>query len=270
MNQMIRNGAASVGISATGALKQMSTTTITQTAGQGRNGVSPSSVTMPLIHGYPPQDPSESLFEHVSWLYIFCREKLFRDDTDRIITALWPNGDPKSGHKMIELGCGPGFYSCRFAKRFCQLSVVGVDRSERQLAWARERAKSASLENCQFERVNVLDIPCSDATFDTLIASRLFTVLAEREKAIAEMYRVLSAGGRCFIAEPRSAFRASVPLLAMWLLALTTRLGNGYREPRKAVVMSSDDFCGLFATQPWKCFECWEDGRYQYALCEKG
>src|SRR6266704_98565 len=77
MNQMIRNGAASVGISATGALKRKSTTTITQTAGQKRNGDMPSSVTMPLIRGYPPQDPSESLFEHVSWLYIFCRETLF-------------------------------------------------------------------------------------------------------------------------------------------------------------------------------------------------
>jgi ubiquinone/menaquinone biosynthesis C-methylase UbiE len=248
MKQTTRNGAAAFGNSAT----------------------MPASVTMPRMRGYPPQDPSESLFEHVSWLYIFCREKLFRDDTDRIITALWPDGSPRAGDKMIELGCGPGFYSCRFAKRFCQLSVVGVDRSERQLAWARERAKEAALENCQFERVNVLDIPCSDTTFNTLIASRLFTVLAEREKAIAEIYRVLTAGGRCFVAEPRSAFRASVPLLAMWLLARITRLENGYREPRKAVVMSGDDFRGLFATQPWKYFECWQDDRYQYALCEKG
>jgi arsenite methyltransferase len=261
MKQTTRNGAAAVRTSVTGS---------TQTSNQGSNGAVPASVTMPLIRGYPPQDPSESLFEHVSWLYIFCRERLFRDDTDRIITALWPDGNPKVGDKMIELGCGPGFYSYRFAKRFCQLSVVGVDRSERQLAWARERAKAAALENCQFERVNVLDIPCSDTTFDTLIASRLFTVLAEREKAIAEMYRVLTAGGRCFVAEPRSAFRASVPLLAMWLLARITRLENGYREPRKAVVMASDDFRGLFATQPWKYFECWQDDRYQYALCEKG
>jgi ubiquinone/menaquinone biosynthesis C-methylase UbiE len=248
----------------------MKQTTRNEAADLGINATETSTVTLPLVRGYPRQDPSESLFEHVSWLYIFCREKLFRDDTDRIITALWPDGSPRAGDKMIELGCGPGFYSCRFAKRFCQLSVVGVDRSERQLAWARERAKEAALKNCQFERVNVLDIPCSDTTFNTLIASRLFTVLAEREKAIAEIYRVLTAGGRCFVAEPRSAFRASVPLLAMWLLARITRLENGYREPRKAVVMSGDDFRGLFATQPWKYFECWQDDRYQYALCEKG
>ena len=26
----------------------------------------------------------------------------------------------------------------------------------------------------------------------------------------------------------------------------------------------------LFASQPWRNMETWQDGRYQYALCEKG
>jgi len=33
------------------------------------------------------------------------------------------------------------------------------------------------------------------------------------------MFRVLKPGGRCFIAEPRHVFWASIPLMAMWLLA---------------------------------------------------
>lgn len=224
---------------------------------------------LPELDGYPVRDQSESLFEQVAWLYVFCREKLFRDDTERMSAALWADGLPPAAAQMLELGCGPGFYSCRFAKRFPQLSVIGVDRSERQLAWARERAAELELKNCRFERVNVLDIPCDDAHFDVLIASRLFTVLAERERAIAEMHRVLRSGGRCFIAEPRHAFRASVPLFAMWMLARITRFHNGYREPRKAVTLPGREFQQLFATQPWRSFKCWQDGRYQYALCEK-
>jgi tRNA G46 methylase TrmB len=133
---------------------------------------------LPELDGYPVRDQSESLFEQVAWLYVFCREKLFRDDTERMSAALWPGGLPPADEQMLELGCGPGFYSCRFAKRFPQLSVIGVDRSERQLVWARERAATLELENCRFERVNVLDIPCDDSHFDILIASRLFTVLA--------------------------------------------------------------------------------------------
>ncbi len=170
---------------------------------------------------------------------------------------------------MIELGCGPGFYSCRFASRFAQLEVVGVDRSNRQLVRARDRARNLRLANCHFERVNVLDIPCAASHFDVLISSRLFTVLPEREEAIAEMHRVLRPGGRCLIAEPRHAFRASVPLVAMWILATATHFRNGYREPRKAVTLSGAQFRQLFATQPWRECTCWQDGRYQYALCEK-
>jgi arsenite methyltransferase len=223
----------------------------------------------PDLNGYPSRDPSESLFEQVAWLYIFCREKLFRDDTNRIATSLWRGSEPEAGTKMIELGCGPGFYSCRLAQRYRQLSVVGVDRSDRQLDWARQRAQTLRLRNCRFERVNVLDIPCADSHFDVLIASRLFTVLGERERAIVEMHRVLRPGGRCFIAEPRHAFRASVPLVAMWVLARATHFHNGYREPRKAVVLRREEFRRLFATQPWKHCHCWQDERYQYALCEK-
>jgi arsenite methyltransferase len=221
------------------------------------------------VNGYPARDQTESLFEQVDWLYAFCREKLFRDDTDRISATLWPEGAPAAGVQMLELGCGPGFYSCRFARRFPQLTVVGVDRSARQLDHARKRARSQALHNCRFERVNVLDIPCADSHFDILLASRLFTVLSEREAAVAEMHRVLRPGGRCFIAEPRHAFRASIPLLAMWMLARATHLQNGYREPRKAVTLSGEDFRDLFHKQPWRRCRCWQDGRYQYALCEK-
>ena len=216
------------------------------------------------------RDYNDSLFEHVPWFYVFCRERLFRDDTERIIAALWQNGGPPSGTELIELGCGPGFYSRRLAQRFPSLSVVGVDRSENQLDWARRRAAARELGNCVFERVNVLELPCPEARFDVLVASRLFTVLPERDQAVAEMYRVLRSGGRCFIAEPRNAVWASIPLFAMWLLASVTHSGNGYREPLKATVLSDDAFEDLFRQQPWKQIQTWRDGRYQYALCEKG
>ena len=213
---------------------------------------------------------ADSLFEHFAWLYIFCREKLFRDDTMRMIRSVWPSGKPVPGEKVIELGCGPGFYSCRFAERFREISVLGVDRSPRQLDWAREKTRRLKLDNCQFQSDNVLDLSHPDNFFDILIASRLFTILPDRDRAVAEMYRVLQPGGRCFIAEPRYAFWASIPLLTMWLLAGITRFKNGYREPSKARVLSSSELNRLFATQPWRQMKTWQEGRYQYALCEKG
>jgi arsenite methyltransferase len=213
---------------------------------------------------------ADSLFEHFAWLYIFCREKLFRDDTARMIRSVWPNGKPAPGEKLIELGCGPGFYSCGLAGRFREISVVGVDRSPSQLKWAREKARALEINNCTFQSDNVLDLSHPDNSFDVLIASRLFTVVPDRNLAVAEMYRVLQPGGRCFIAEPRYAFWASIPLFMMWLLAGITHFKNGYREPSKAKVLSPREMSRLLATQPWRRTKTWQEGRYQYALCEKG
>ena len=214
-------------------------------------------------------ESGESLFEHVAWLYAFCRERIFRDDTNRIIATLWPNLRPRSGTTLIELGCGPGFYSRKLARRFPEISTIGVDRSERQLQWARQRADAERLQNCKFQRVNALMIPCEQASFDILISSRLFTVISDARRAVSEMHRVLKPGGRCFIAEPRYAFWASIPLFAMWLLASATNFQNGYREPRQATVYADAEFSRLFAVQPWEKLKTWRDGRYQYALCQK-
>ena len=213
---------------------------------------------------------SDSLFEHFAWLYIFCREKLFRDDTERMVGTLWPTGSPQAGEKLIELGCGPGFYSCALAERFPQLSVFGVDRSPSQLSWAREKRDKLGLNNCRFQSDNVLELSHPDDSFDVLIASRLFTVLPNRRRAVAEMYRVLRPGGRCFIAEPRWAFWASIPLFTMWLLAGLTHFNNGYREPTRARVLSPREMNRLFASQQLRKIKTWREGRYQYALCEKG
>src|SRR5438270_4981320 len=211
----------------------------------------------------------DSLFEHAAWIYVFCREHLFRDDTKRMITALWPNGGPAPGTRLVELGCGPGFYSCELAERFHDISITGVDRSEQQLKRARDRARVRRLTNCCFKRVNALRLSDADTSFHIIIASRLFTILPEPNRAIDEMYRVLKPGGRCFVAEPRYAFWASIPLLAMWLLVGLVPSENGFREPYKATVFSGDAFANLFLAQAWKKISTWKDGRYQYALCEK-
>src|SRR6266436_9270898 len=127
---------------------------------------------------------------------------------------------------------------------------------------------SAESTDSLFERVAWLYAFCRERLFrdDT---SCIFTVLPDHNRAVAEMFRVLKPGDRCFIAEPRHAFWASILLMAMWLLASVIHSGNGYREPRKATVLKSEAFGELFRQLPWKAVRIWQDGRYQYALCEK-
>ncbi len=218
--------------------------------------------------------PVESLFDRFSWLYAFCRERLFRDDTDQVASALWPGAPPSTGSRLLELGCGPGFYARRLAARYDELHAMGVDRSERQLVRARARAIATGLTNCHFERADILSLAEPDGSVDAIVASRLFTVLPERDRALGEMYRVLRPGGRCFITEPRSALRASAPLRAMRLAAsitsLRTRNDVTYEEPATVTVLSFPAFQAAAGAQPWATVRCWHDARYQYAVCEKG
>ena len=125
------------------------------------------------------------------------------------------------------------------------------------------------IRNGCFARDNVLNLSHPDESFDVVLAARLFTVLPQQQQAVAEMHRILRPGGRCLVAEPRYGFWASLPLRAMWLLACLTRTTNGCREPGKATVLSRLAFSDLFASQPWQQMKTWQDGRYQYALCQK-
>ncbi len=223
----------------------------------------------------PTPEPPESLFERFGWLYAFFRERLFRDDTDGIAAALWPAGPPPPGSRLLELGCGPGFYCCQFGERFRQLDVLGIDRSRQQLRRARRNAKNRQLENVRFEQSNALSLDLPSESVDALLCVRLFTILPQREQALAEMHRVMSSGGRCFIAEPSSRLRTAIPLAIMWGLAnLMTLAGDyrsrAYREPPNATVLPPDVFGSLVMSQPWRSVWRWQDAHYQYAICEKG
>src|SRR5438309_12044556 len=211
----------------------------------------------------------DNLFERFAWIYIFCREKGFRDDAGRIIRALWPAGEPPASSKVLELGCGPGFYARALAQRFQQISVLGVDSSKELVKYAREKATEKVLHNCAFAWGDVLNLPQPDNSFSQLVTSRLFTILSERERAVGEIFRVLNSGGKCFVAEPRFALSASIPLLTMRARARVIGYSVEYREPVKATVLPYLHFCALFASQPWSRMKTWRVGRYQYELCEK-
>lgn len=219
------------------------------------------------------QERDESLFERYPWLYAFCRDHLFRDDTEKMALALLPNGVPPAGGDLLELGCGHGFYARRLAGTFDRLRVVGVDRARQLLDRADRLAAASGLENCRFVNADARALPMVEGSFDAVVVSRLFTILPEHGQVLAEMHRVLKPGGRCFIAEPRSALRAAIPLRAMQALAGVALLRGrpwDYREPAGVSVLDAEGFRALVESQPWRVVRRWQDVWYQYAVCEKG
>ena len=214
---------------------------------------------------------TDSLFERVAWFYALCREYLFRDHTQEIIVSLFPEEPPASGTRLLELGCGPGFYACRLSAEYPALRTTGVDLSETLIRRAQDRAAARQLSNCSFQHADAHSLPYASESIDCIVVSRLFLIVPDKEGIVREIYRVLKPSGRCFIAEPTSGFRTRLPLALMWLLArLTTSPAGKYREPQQADVMSRQHFQALVQTQPWSSAELTADGWYQYAVCARG
>jgi arsenite methyltransferase len=213
---------------------------------------------------------SDSLFERYSWFYALCREHLFQDHSREIAQVLWDGDQPQPGTHVVELGCGPGFYACRFAERFPQIRTTGVDLSHKLLSRARDRAARRNLDNCDFHHADVHSLPAFMEPVDDIILSRLFLIVPNREDVLREVFRVLRPGGRCFIAEPISALRTQLPLSVMWLLAKLTSFSRvPYIEPHKVKTMPSAEFDALLHTEPWADVRVTRTDRYQYAVCQK-
>ncbi len=210
----------------------------------------------------------DSIFERCWWLYALCREHLFTDHTSEITAALKPVLEASGQHHLLEVGCGPGFYSRRLAARFPQLQITGIDLSERLLSRARRQAKQANLKNCHFVKADALTLTDFPSRIDAVIASRLFLILANRSLALHAIFNALRPGGLCFIAEPRSYFRASVPLRMMQIVAHASG-ATSMGVPVSCEVLGAGQFETFLYSEPWHSVRLWNHKGYQCALCEK-
>ncbi len=115
----------------------------------------------------------------------------------------------KKGEKVLDLGCGPGFFSVTFAKLGAK--VIGADVSKAMIDVARENSPA---------EIHYYISPSDKLDFiDAGVIDKIAVILAlqniERfNETLSECSRVLKPGGRLYIVLNHPAFR--VPKASSW------------------------------------------------------
>jgi phosphatidylethanolamine/phosphatidyl-N-methylethanolamine N-methyltransferase len=109
----------------------------------------------------------------------------------------------QSNGRVLEVGVGTGLSLPAYGRH---LQIVGIDLSPEMLDKARERVGVEGLDNIVgLYEMDAGDLKFPDASFDTVVAMYVMTVVPEPEKVMRELSRVCRAGGDVIIVNHFSA-----------------------------------------------------------------
>ena len=107
---------------------------------------------------------------------------------------------PKSGERILEIGCGTGHCVVELASAVgAEGCVLGVDLSERMLARSAARAVEAGLsDRVRFACADAVQLPLANSAVDAVFMSFTLELFDTPDipRVLAECKRVLKPGGR--------------------------------------------------------------------------
>lgn len=98
---------------------------------------------------------------------------------------------------VLEIGTGTGIIAFKVASKV--ESVIATDISQNMIKIANNKLLHSKHENLSFKLGNAYSIDFPDKQFNVVIASNVFHLLTEPEKALNEIYRVLTITGKLII-----------------------------------------------------------------------
>ena len=102
------------------------------------------------------------------------------------------------GDRVIDVGCGPGFYAAELLERVGPSgSIVGVDTSPAMLAVAARRCEGRG--RAEFHEAPATSLPVASGTCDCALSVQVLEYVADVPAALSEIHRVLRPGGRAVL-----------------------------------------------------------------------
>lgn len=108
----------------------------------------------------------------------------------------------KAGDHVLDLGSGAG-NDCFVARALVGETgeVTGLDFTEAMLEKARNNTEKLGFQNVKFVQGDIEDMPLPDNQYDVIVSNCVLNLVPDKNKAFAQMYRVLKNGGHFCVSD---------------------------------------------------------------------
>jgi ubiquinone/menaquinone biosynthesis C-methylase UbiE len=110
--------------------------------------------------------------------------------------------DLHEGEVVLDLGSGAGADVLISARRVAPTGrAIGIDMTDEMLGLARQNAAEAGVENVEFVKGYLEQLPLPDGSVDVVISNCVINLSGDKPKVLAEAARVLRPGGRFAVSD---------------------------------------------------------------------